>query len=894
MANKDNENMFSSKMKIIRFVIHTISCFLIILAIFFPWIQIRNLSLNLVYILCAEHIDSYSLSYSYIIGDYLQRFEITTSYTSSFAYNNGIIRCDPEHMFYFKKFCDNLNIDAVLRPYRYYLAHNSTGACQLEYYNANDGKNKSFSINSNSEKKERLSTKNSPFRLFYIFKYNSTHDMTRLYTETTDFRNWNYLTDGRFVNFIESNLSTTKFNRKTLLKEPFWTTGLASFGSQNESRVFTIIYPILGKNDENATFVTNDEINLNKNYFRSKYWYAKSIPEAKAKIKPETKTKKDITDDDVIINTTVGSSFFTESLFLILKEKTLTKHFHYIITDYMYNVLIDNEMGAIYPKYFNNKNMAIFPNISDINSSLWNSVEKEIINVPDDVPLLVNVSTTIQYMIIKRVIHTRSRYSFYLIMLIELNEKTSEIYTSVTQVFLICFILLVFSYFIARFLIIYIKSKRKKKLKSKQEFLLENDFNISKNDKNQYFAVKNNLPFCGTIIDAIEDLRLIQLKNVDDTHLNNMIDSVIEEITRNSDELFNTKFSLNTKKSKHSDKNFYHLKCLFCSYLVDSNNDFTVLKDKEIYYKKKREKENQKINQILIHNLNSNSQNIYNDECEIKNDFYMESKDKFCKNLFSLWDIEMKTVLNQKISKEMLSTNPHKYLVLKFMKIIQEGNFFFKEFYPDSLLIFILTFTKENISCYHCKIKSLKLLKKLIKNNFKFWIKSKKDIFILFLALILRHSKLKSSNQILNLFQSFIGCKDKYFFSLLKVLIDETSSNNVMNIYGQLINRRQSPNFSVFNNPKDLVLFMKALLAFSDFAPYLTKNKENEQCFNEINKSIFSEDEKQNMNLIYDFHFELSKNVVCSWFNLMKSFSSMNEIQTDLYKNVNYWFKKSH
>ena len=188
----------------------------------------------------------------------------------------------------------------------------------------------------------------------------------------------------------------------------------------------------------------------------------------------------------------------------------------------------------------------------------------------------------------------------------------------------------------------------------------------------------------------------------------------------------------------------------------------------------------------------------------------------------------------------------------------------------------------------------MKLLKKLIKNNFKFWIKSKKDIFILFLALILRHSKLKNSDQILNLLQSFVGCKDKYLFSLLKVLIDETSSNNVMSIYGQLINRRQSPNFSVFNNAKDLVLFMKALLAFSDFAPYLTKNKENEQCFNEINKSIFSEDEKQNMNLIYDFHFEFSKNVVCTWFNLMKSFSPMNEIQTDLYKNVNYWFKKSH
>lgn len=69
--------------------------------------------------------------------------------------------------------------------------------------------------------------------------------MTRVYTESTDFKNWNYLTDGKFVNFIESNKSTTLFNRETLFAEPFWTTGLASFGSQNESRVFTIIYPLL-------------------------------------------------------------------------------------------------------------------------------------------------------------------------------------------------------------------------------------------------------------------------------------------------------------------------------------------------------------------------------------------------------------------------------------------------------------------------------------------------------------------------------------------------------------------------------------------------------------------------------------------------------------------------
>lgn len=227
------------------------------------------------------------------------------------------------------------------------------------------------------------------------------------------------------------------------------------------------------------------------------------------------------------------------------------------------------------------------------------------------------------------------------------------------------------------------------------------------------------------------------------------------------------------------------------------------------------------------------------------------------------------------------------------MKFIQKGHFYFKEFYPDSLLMFIITFTKENIRCYYCKIKSFQLLKRLIKNNFKFWIKSKYDIFILFLALMLRHSKL-NSYQVLNLFQSFVGQTDKYFYNLLKVLIDDTRNNNIMNIYGELTNRRQSPNFSVFNNTKDLVLFMKALLIFSDFAVYLTLATGNEMCFTEINDMIFSENEKQNLNFISDFHFEMTKNVVFQWFNLMDSFSPMDEIQKEFNENINYWFKKTH
>ena len=114
-----------------------------------------------------------------------------------------------------------------------------------------------------------------------------------------------------------------------------------------------------------------------------------------------------------------------------------------------------------------------------------------------------------------------------------------------------------------------------------------------------------------------------------------------------------------------------------------------------------------------------------------------------------------------------------------------------------------------------------------------------------------------------------------------------------MDIYGELMNRRQSQNFSISNNVKDSVLFMKALLVFTDFAPYLTKISENEKCFTEIYNTLFSENEKENQNFIADFNFEISKNAVFPWLNLMNSFSSMNDFQDDFYENIFYWFSKT-
>lgn len=900
-----------------------------------------------------------------MIGDYLQRFEITTSYTSSFTYDPGLVRCDPEHMFYFKTFCDLLNHDAILRPYRYYMAHNNSGACQIEYYQREKSFNLSETESNNQSENENEQIQNSSpsefssdnyyFLLYYIFPYNATHDMIRVYNESTDFRDWNYRTEGKFVGFPLTNESSLIFRPEIVLKEPYWTTGIATFGSQNESRVFTIVYPILGEYNSTAMNRTirteNFHVNI-KNQTKEDFFNFESFESNKNNHfrnfqKKQSKNMSDsdnkITKDDdngtKVVLTAVASSFFTESLYMILKARTQAKHSHFIVTDYTYNVLIDNEIGAIFPKFLNDKDQSVFPNISDMNSSLWRSVEKEIIEVPIDVPLLVNVSSTVQYMIMKRIIDTRSRYSFYLIMLLELDPTITEIFSSITIVFISCLISIILIVFCMRFTLFYINQRRSKKLKMKQEQMIAINFNISSaklnnnnnsstnlnqngkglkknkqkknndlynkilgsvaNDDEKQSYEKIILPdtenhYYGVVNHAIEKLRSIQLRNIDDIILNNMIDTAIEEMTRNEDELFNIDYLNEDNDHKSKEKNSksrnsnLSFNCPFCSYLINGNNDFSILKENDISIKKLNEKEKLKRNKILNYILKMNNSSSKSDS---KN-FYYETKENENNDLYSVWNIKINSILNSSPNKKLFDLDPHRYLVRMFMKFIQKGNFVFNEFYPDSLLLFILSFTKENISCYYCKIQSFHFLKKLIKSNFKFWLKSKTDIFILFLALILRNSKIKKTDLILNLFHSYVGYHNVYFFNLLKTLIDETATTNIMKIYGDLSNRILSPNFSISNNPKDTVLFMKALIIFSDFTPYLTFDKKNENCFDEINKSVFSNEELSNQEFIFNFHFEISKNVVKPWTNLMNSLTPMIEIQNMLNENIEFWHKK--
>ena len=280
---------------------------------------------------------------------------------------------------------------------------------------------------------------------------------------------------------------------------------------------------------------------------------------------------------------------------------------------------------------------------------MWNSIEREIIEVPIDVPLLVNVSSTAQYMVIKRIINTRSRYSFYFIMLFEMNPKILEIYSSVTNVFVLCVVFLLIVYFFNRLSTVYVGKKKNKILKMKQKEIIEDNF-ISSNFENEFKfkTIRIENPYEGKVTEAIEKLRILQLMNSDDIHLNNSIDEAIDEMTKNEEDLFSIQFEKEEKSKNQKIELKEALLCPFCPYLFDKNRDLLILKMKNDANKKKKDKVTLESRKTLNFYLNGNKNDKKN-------------------QLFNTWKIKMNSFINIHFDEVLLNTNPHKYLVLKFI-----------------------------------------------------------------------------------------------------------------------------------------------------------------------------------------------------------------------------------
>ncbi|OHS95313.1 hypothetical protein TRFO_38581 [Tritrichomonas foetus] len=695
----------------------------------------------------------------------------------------------------------------------------------------------------------------SQFDLYYMFPYNSTHDQVRKFNESINYLDWDPNTEGIFINYITINESNFRFKEGDYQKTLFWTSGIARFGGQTDPRVFTNFKPVW-RNDIQAT-------------------------------------------------TAAGSSIYLVDLYNMIKKRTQASHSRYIMTDSDYNVLIDDRNGALMPLDIVNY-QPIFPKIYQLEDEVWRNVSMafDIPNLPIDIPEIVNVSNdesgvVSQYVIMKRVMHTRSLTAFYLIMVFELDQIIENIYFKITVIFICCFIAVILSIGMIKVLMYRNTTKRDNKLfcelnngnqtnnlpqnQTKPEFEKndENDMtnkrqltlissNVNNLTNNNSFYFHNRREFGGTkkkkdnfyfgnISKAISRLRNVELNYPEDSMLNRAFDRAVNELARIRSEIFNVeykKIESNQKSTKNvnltQNSNQNQNNCEFCSFL---NHDFLIVQEFEDTKK-------------------NNSKNK-----------------KTSKTPFSIWQMlnhKFEYRANSFIKDNLLKNDPEKYIIIMFLKLIQKEKLFFPGFDPDLLIIFLLSFLTRKVTAPYTKIESFKFAKKLILDQFKEWIPLKFDVFILFFVKIVSDFKMKRANEVLKKFHEIIHTKNDYFDFVVTKLIEETSNHNKMNVYGEFCNRIQSSDFSISNNLKDKFLFLKVICIFSDFAPYFLDCEEN-ACYNEINNHIFTTEERNDINFVKMFHAEMATNVVKPWLMLISKISNLALYEDNLNSTIDYW-----
>ena len=793
-SNETNLPLYSQRKSLIDVIFNTISYLLILFASVSIFFNVRATSLSSAYYLNDEHIVAHSLSFAYSINEQLIRYEISAKFIGLLSLSSNIVMCDVDHMFFFKKICDSIN-SFTPRPYRYYLSHDNIGSCQLEY----NYENMTF------------------FDLYYYFPYNETHDQIKHYNENTDFKSWDPDSEGTFISFVTREESDFRYNNREERQTQYWTPGIAQFGGQTDTRVFTNIYPAWENNQKLVSLA--------------------------------------------------GTSVYMVELYDMLMTRTQAPYSHFVITDSNYNVLIENEIGAVWPLYVN-VTLPIFPSLRELNKTIWNEVA-DYINLTEleiDQTQISNISfldeagnnDIKQYMIIKRVLQTRSEQEFYLIMLFELNPVITKVYYDISLLFL----------FLAFGAVIVISIYKVISLKIEQN---QTSKLLKKSTEGKNIQLFNLKIFDGTLSKAIERLRRVELSYPEDSMLNKTLDTAINELARNKDEIFNVEYKNSSSKS-----NSQHGHCEFCSYL-NPNENFQSVSHRKNSHKK----------------ISSNGILSY-----------------------GLWDTLIKAQVDKQnyLNDRLYESNPRSFLIRMFTKLIFEEKLYFNDLDPDLVITFVIIYISSNQSqienfqhFIYNKIESLRMIIDLLKGPFNNWIPSKLHFFAVAFAKVVQRNFPHSTNiintptidsyfyndgdYILTNFHKYLTIENREFDFIVKTLLNETTNEQKLATFGEFYNRVQSPSFFLNENIKDEILFLKVLFNICDFSAYFI-GMDGNKCFTEINNSLFSPSELKDSNFIYKFHLEFAEKILKEWLKLLCILSNMNVYEDYLNSTIDFFKEK--
>lgn len=285
--------------------------------------------------------------------------------------------------------------------------------------------------------------------------------------------------------------------------------------------------------------------------------------------------------------------------------------------------------------------------------------------------------------------------------------------------------------------------------------------------------------------------------------------------------------------------------------------------------------------------------------------------------------------------------NPSQFLLKTFMKIIMTEGLLFQVFDPD--VIFQYVFKFSTMLCSNCLQASFTLhqLHRIIHQYFSIWFTHKFDLFIVYFASMIYYSKIpeiESDNErefqidqqnenhpfietneeivektklqlhaindkysqntrkyefALDVFaECFKGIESNEMFIFFKSSIKQMLANlndlMMFEVLGEFRVRIESPDFSIFQDDNDKILFCSALIKFSQFGLYYQKEKLMKELAENISITSLTPDERRNRLLVSEFH-TFSIKIAQFWLEAFCQFTPMKFEEENLEKSKHYF-----
>lgn len=498
------------------FIISATSVSMIFILLFFalvaPWWISRDESVKTIQYLVSERISTSSKAFANATEYLMKKYEIACTQLKGLSYDPNVTSCSPSGIQNFIRYAQTMKSALTPNPYRFYLIHNQTAGCQLE-----------------------LAQQNSiSFKLYMILPYNQTHDQIKIFDEKTDFSPDRFEPDnneyGILLKYISIKDSYMRLpNDQILYDEPYWTSGISTFGNLKDNRTLTFIYPQI-----NFTHVHSTTIS--------------------------------------------GIELLNIEILDILDDLHSSSQVNWIILDHKNQILIDKELGAIYPNHIISQTPQ-YPNIENSPNIKWKEASNFFHLLNKEEPLLINLNDT-QYYLIERSITTyKGHLIFDIYMMICYDDLLYDVFKRVNYLFLVVIILSTISIFLHWYFERRIIKRRDKKLSIPYKVTDQGGNNniepseMDNNEGNKYSENDNRysdsdkyfkLPYFnnGKIGNVILSLRELELTSPEEIMMNKIIDSSINNFSKTQNRIFSIYYtSENSEKCdlcKHLKGESYH------------------------------------------------------------------------------------------------------------------------------------------------------------------------------------------------------------------------------------------------------------------------------------------------------------------------------------------------